>query len=94
MQAQDAFLDAVLHDQAVDRHRTLLPDAVRAVGGLVLDGGVPPGIEVHDIVGGGQVQSGAAGAQADQEQVGAEPAWNAATRRSRSFDGVLPSRYS
>ena len=38
----------------------LLPDAVGAVGGLVLDGGVPPAVEVHDVLGGGQRDPGAA----------------------------------
>lgn len=37
MQAQDAFLDAVLHDQAIDRHRPGLTDSVSAVGGLILE---------------------------------------------------------
>jgi hypothetical protein len=38
-----------------------------AVDRLGLDGGVPPGIEEEDVSGGGQVEPGAAGAQADQE---------------------------
>src|SRR3954465_9121652 len=56
VQLQDTLLDAVLHDQAVDRDRPLLADPVRPVRGLVLDGRVPPGVEMHDIIGRGQVQ--------------------------------------
>ena len=37
-----------------------LADPEGPVGGLVLDGGVPPAVEVDDVVGGGQVQAGAA----------------------------------
>jgi len=41
-----------------------------AVSGLGLGGGVPPGIEMNHGVGGGQVESGAAGLQRDQHDLG------------------------
>ena len=53
-------------DQAVDHHRPVLADAVRAVGGLVLDGGVPPRVDQEHVVGGGEVEAGAAGLERDQ----------------------------
>ena len=39
----------------------VLPDAVRAIGGLILDGGVPPRVEQEHVIGGGEVEAGAAG---------------------------------
>ena len=38
-----------------------------AVDGLGLDGGVPPGVEQVDVVGGRQVEAEAAGLEADEE---------------------------
>ena len=52
----------------MDEHAAGLPDAVRPVGGLVLHGGVPPPVEVDDVVRPGQVQPGAAGPQRDQHE--------------------------
>src|SRR5207244_4510920 len=46
-----------------------LPDAMRAVNRLRLDGRVPPGIEQEDVVGTGQVQADAARLKADQEEL-------------------------
>src|SRR5690606_17498618 len=63
----DLLLDGSGGYQAVDGNDLLLPNAVCAVGGLVFHGGVPPGIEVNDRVGGGQVETAAAGLQTDQE---------------------------
>ena len=56
----DAVLDRALGDEAVHLHRAGLADAVGAVGGLVLDGRVPPAVVVDDVVGAGQVEAGAA----------------------------------
>ena len=44
-----------------------LADAVGAVGGLVLHRRVPPAVEVEDVVGGGQVEPGAAGLERQDE---------------------------
>src|SRR2546423_2114424 len=48
----DLLLDRVPRDQAVDRDRLGLADAMGAIARLVLDGRVPPGIEMEDVVGG------------------------------------------
>lgn len=63
----DAFFDGVGADEFVDEDGFLLSDAVGAVGGLVFCGGVPPGVEVDDGVGGGEVEAGAAGFEGDEE---------------------------
>jgi hypothetical protein len=52
----------------VDRHVAGLPDTERPVRGLVLDGGVPPAVEVDDVERGGRVQAGAAGLQRQDEE--------------------------
>ena len=68
VQAQYLFLDGMLGNEVVDGHFLLLPDTVGAVGSLLLDGRVPPRIQVNDVVGTGQVQSQSSGFQADKEQ--------------------------
>ena len=40
-----------------------------SVGGLVFDGWVPPGVHVDDVIGGGEVESGAPCFEGDEEQV-------------------------
>jgi hypothetical protein len=35
----------------------VLPEAVRAVGRLLLDGRVPPAVEVEDVVRGGEIET-------------------------------------
>ena len=64
------LLDGVLAEQLVDEDRLVLADAVGAVRGLGLGGGVPPRVVVDDGVGGGQVEAGAAGFEGDEEQRG------------------------
>lgn len=71
LEAADFFLDAVFHQQTVGEDGLLLADAVGAVDRLSLDGGIPPRIEKHDIGGRGQVQTGAAGLEADEKHSGA-----------------------
>ncbi len=68
LELEDLLLDRVAADQAVGEDVLRLADAVRAVDGLGLDGGVPPGVEQEDVLGGRQVQAEAAGLQADQEE--------------------------
>ena len=60
--------DTVVDDEFIDEDGLSLTDAVATVGGLAFDGGVPPRVVVDDAVGGGEVEAGAAGAQADEEQ--------------------------
>src|SRR5690349_12725318 len=43
---------------------------MRAVDGLSFDGGVPPRIVEHDVAGIGQIQTGAGGPEAQQEDRG------------------------
>ena len=64
------LLDGAGRHQPVDHHRPALPDPVRAVDGLRLDGGVPPRVEHEDVVGLGQGQPDSAGLEADQEHAG------------------------
>ena len=65
VEGNDFLLDSVCCYDAVDGDRFLLPDALCAVAGLVLDGGVPPWVEVYDIVCCGKVESQSASFQAD-----------------------------
>ena len=55
----DPFFDRPAADELVDQDVPGLSDAERPVGGLILDGWIPPAIEVHDVRGGGEVQPGA-----------------------------------
>ena len=61
----------------VHLHRPGLADPVGAVGGLLLDGGVPPAVEVDHVVGAGEVEPGAAGLERQQEdrRPALRPAW-------------------
>ena len=67
LQRDDLLLDGARRDQPVDDDRAGLPDAVRAVDGLGLGGGVPPRVEEEDVVGLGEVEPEAAGLEADEE---------------------------
>jgi hypothetical protein len=59
---------------------------VGAVGRLRLDGGVPPAVEVEDVIGGRQVQAEAAGAEREEEdRVRVPLRWNC------SIIGRVPS---
>ena len=60
LEAVDAFLDGVLAEELVDEDGLVLADAVGAVGGLRLGGGLSPGVVVDHGVGGGEVEAGAA----------------------------------
>ena len=67
VQAQDFLFDGVLRNEVVDGDVLPLTDAVGTVGSLLLDGGIPPGVEVDDVVGSCQVESQAACLEADEE---------------------------
>ena len=66
----DALLNSARSDQLEDGHLTCLTDPVRAVGGLVLRGQIPPRIIMDDDIRADQVQAGAACFQGDQEDGG------------------------
>ena len=53
--------------EAVDGHRVLPPDPVRPVGGLILDGGIPPSVVVEYVVGRGEVHPDPACLQRENE---------------------------
>src|SRR5439155_6952888 len=70
-QRVDLLLDRPPADELVDEDVPLLADAVRPVGRLVLDGGIPPAVEVHDVRGGRQVEARAAGLRGEDEEADA-----------------------
>src|SRR5207245_4246770 len=58
-QAIDPFLDRAAADELVDQYVSGLPEAEGAGGRLVLARRVPPAIEVDDVRGGGEIETGA-----------------------------------
>jgi hypothetical protein len=60
-QLVDSFLDCATADEFVHQHIAFLPDPKGTVGRLVLDGRIPPAVEVNDVRRGSQVEAGAAG---------------------------------
>ena len=76
LHGDDLLFDGAPGDEFVDEDGLVLADSMGAVGGLLLDGGIPPRIVVDDGVGGSEVQTGAAGLEGDKEQrnlAGLEP---------------------
>src|SRR5688572_17071436 len=69
MQLDNALLDGPLGDKPVNGDRTLLPQAMRTVGGLIFYSRIPPRIHVNDIIRGGQAQSNASSSKANQEYI-------------------------
>ena len=70
LEVEDFFFDGAGGDEFVGVDGSRLTDAVGAVDGLGFDGGVPPGVVKDDVAGGGEVESGAGGAEAQQENAG------------------------
>ncbi len=64
----DALLDGSAANELVDQNIPLLADAKGAVGGLILDGRVPPTVEMDHVAGRGEVQSAATGLQGNHEE--------------------------
>ena len=62
------LLDGVTQQHAGVRDGAALADAVRAVGGLVLDRRIPPGNEVENVGSVREVQPRAAGLEAHEER--------------------------
>jgi hypothetical protein len=52
----DLILDSALTDELVHQNIARLPDPERPIGCLILDGRIPPTIEMHHMRGGGQMQ--------------------------------------
>jgi hypothetical protein len=57
VEANDFLLNGAGRNEAIHRYGTFLPDAVGTVAGLVLDGGIPPRVEVDDVIGSRQVEA-------------------------------------
>src|SRR6266446_10074589 len=68
LQFEHALFDGTLRDELVDEDGLVLADAVGAIGRLVLDRRVPPGIVMDHGIGGRQIEAGAASFEADQEE--------------------------
>jgi len=67
LQRENLFLDSAARDELVTGDNPGLADAMGAVAGLVFDGGIPPRIEMDDGVRRSEVESDAAGFEADEE---------------------------
>ena len=67
LKLEDFLLDGAAGDETIDIDRFGLTHAMRAVDSLVFDARIPPRIEDDDVVGRGQVESGAAGFETDKE---------------------------
>ena len=93
LQLLDAFLDAAGADELVDEYGFVLADAVGAVGGLVLDRRVPPGVQVEDVSAAVRLRP-VPPALREMRKLGGRPsAWKASTTPCRSCV-VEPSRRS
>jgi hypothetical protein len=69
MQIKDLFFNRILYNETINGGGTALSDPMRKVGGLVFDSRIPPRIEVDDVIGGSEIETGAPGLEADQEEV-------------------------
>ena len=67
LEVPDFFLHRAGRDEFVGVDSFSLSDAVRAVNGLGFHGGVPPWIVQYHITRGGEIEAGAGGAEAKQE---------------------------
>ena len=67
LKLKNLLLDRVARDELVAGDDPCLPDSMRAVGGLIFDGGIPPRIEVNHGVCSGKVQTYATRLKADEE---------------------------
>ena len=63
----DAVFEGAAADEFVHHDAAGLADAEGAIGGLVLDGGVPPAVVVEDVRGAGEVEAEAAGFEREDE---------------------------
>ncbi len=69
VEGDDLFFDGSFGDETIDRNRASLPDAVGAVRGLIFGRGIPPGVHVDDVVGGGEIESETSGFEGNQKDV-------------------------
>jgi hypothetical protein len=64
----DLFLERSDANKLVDLNALFLADPKRTIGGLVFDRGVPPPVEVKDVIGGGQVKACTASFEREDEE--------------------------
>ncbi len=67
LEVEDFFFNGAAGDELVTGDDAGLADPVSAIGGLGFDCRVPPGIEVEDSVGRGEIEAHPTGFEADQE---------------------------
>ena len=67
LELEDFFFDGAAGDEFVAGDDAGLANAVGAVGSLGFDSGVPPGVEVENGIGSGEVEADAASFEADEE---------------------------
>src|SRR5262249_35421514 len=63
---RDPIFNGVLHQEAVDKNRVLLANAMGTIDGLVLDRRIPPAIEQEYVIGALQIQADATGTVAHE----------------------------
>jgi hypothetical protein len=94
VELEDSFFDCVARDQSMQNDGAILPDAVGAVGGLLLNCWIPPRVEEEHMVRGGEVEAGAARSKGQEHNWGALVALEgvddraAVTRRSVQAQSV------
>src|SRR5271156_2995083 len=64
----DPILDSAAADELVHENIAGLPNPECPIGCLILDGWVPPTIEMHHMRGGGEIKAGAPGFQGKNEE--------------------------
>src|SRR5665647_1538790 len=69
MKLDNFFFNGVLADKPVDGDGPGLANAVSPVGRLILNGWIPPGVHVDDVISRSQVQSQPAGLEADEKEI-------------------------
>ena len=68
VQTDELLFDGVLADEVIYGHGAGLADTVGPVGGLLLNGGIPPWVKVEYIVGSSEVQAQSSSLEADEEK--------------------------
>jgi hypothetical protein len=66
VQRENAFLDGVLRDQAMNGDGAILTDTMGPICGLLLDRGIPPRIQEEDMIRGGEVETRTTSSQREQ----------------------------
>ena len=91
LERQYFFFDGISRYESIRNNRLDLPDAMGTIGCLVFDSGVPPWIEMDDVIGSGEVETSSTRPQADQKYGRAR--WVVPLLTSSCRFVVRPSRY-